>query len=87
VLAVPSQEPGALERYGVTAAEADASVVVIDHQGRRTYGARAVATILDAIGLRKSAALLRLPGAETGYRLVARNRGRLSRVWGDRPPE
>jgi predicted DCC family thiol-disulfide oxidoreductase YuxK len=89
VSAKPSQEPGLIERYGLTRSQVDRSVWVIEPDGRRLRGARGVARVLPEMGgcWRPLAWLVRLPGAGSlGYAVVARTRGRLSALWGDPPP-
>ncbi len=86
--AKPNQEPGLIERHGLTRADVDGAVWTIEPSGRRLRGARAVARVLREMGggWRLLGGLARLPGAGLGYALVARLRGRLSALWGDRPP-
>ena len=91
-MCVPNQAPGALERYGVTRAEADAMVWTIDPGGSRLGGAAAVCRALSELGggWRLLAALYRLPGVRQAgdavYRWVAGHRETLSDRWGDAPP-
>jgi predicted DCC family thiol-disulfide oxidoreductase YuxK len=88
VSAKPNQEPGLIERHGLTRADVDSAVWTIEPSGRRLRGAPAVARVLREMGggWRLLGWLARLPGAGLGYALVARLRGRLSALWGDRPP-
>jgi predicted DCC family thiol-disulfide oxidoreductase YuxK len=85
VQAIPNQQPGALERYGVTRAEADRAAWTVDAQGRRLEGAAAVNRVLAEQGgpWRAVAALYRLrPAAaaeEALYRWFARHRSRFHR--------
>ena len=84
VLAVPNQSPGALERYGVTRAEADRAAWLIARDGRRFEGAAAINRALEEVpGWRGAASLYRLrPLAaleEAFYRWFARNRSRFAR--------
>lgn len=85
VQAIPNQQAGALERFGVTRAEADRAAWTIDPQGRRLEGAAAINRVLaelegvwPAIGglyrLRPLAA-----GEEAFYRWFARHRSRFAR--------
>jgi predicted DCC family thiol-disulfide oxidoreductase YuxK len=62
----------------------NASFHAIDSWGRRTSGGEAVAPLLGALGARRAAKLAGgMPRAtEAIYRLVARNRGLLSRLTG-----
>jgi predicted DCC family thiol-disulfide oxidoreductase YuxK len=87
---VPNQGPGVLERFGVTRAEADRAVWLVEPGGRRREGAAAVSGTLEVLGggwrllalpygTRPSAAV-----AEAAYRWVSRNRHRLAR-FGDTP--
>lgn len=50
VLAVASQKPGALERYGITRAEADRAAWTVDARGNRLEGAAALNRVLDELG-------------------------------------
>lgn len=84
-----SQRPGALDRFGITAAAAAEAVWAfrVDRHGRRQSlrGAAAVALALDtALGIRILCPLATLPGmralAERGYRWVADHRSRLRGV-------
>lgn len=85
VLAVASQKRGALERYGVTRAEADEQIWLIDRAGRRIGAAAAINHVLQQAG--GAWALLAAPysfapaGAleEAFYRWFARNRSRFHR--------
>jgi predicted DCC family thiol-disulfide oxidoreductase YuxK len=91
VLAIPSQVPGVLERYGLTRAAADRDAWAIAAGGQRFAGAAAVTCVLAALGGRWAAlaAVLRLApvawAAARVYRWVAANRAALSRVWGTVP--
>jgi predicted DCC family thiol-disulfide oxidoreductase YuxK len=88
VSAIANQEPGALERYGLSAAEVEASLWALEPGGRRLAGPRAVAAIGRAMGGGWSilGRLWLLPGAGPLYRLIARSRVRLSQTWSDPPP-
>jgi predicted DCC family thiol-disulfide oxidoreductase YuxK len=84
VLAVPNQAPGALERHGLTRAEADRAAWLIAPDGRRFEGAAAVSRVLEEVpGWRGLARLYRFRpmGAieEAFYRAFARNRSRFAR--------
>jgi len=84
VLAVANQSPGALERYGVTRAEADRAAWLIAPDGTRFEGAAAINRVLEEVpGWRAVALLHRLKplGAaeEAFYRWFARNRSRFAR--------
>lgn len=46
VLAIASQKPGVLERYGLNRAEADRAAWTIDADGRRLEGAAAINRVL-----------------------------------------
>ena len=50
VVAVPNQQGGALDRYGLTRAEADQNAWVISPDGRRLAGADAVNAVLRGCG-------------------------------------
>ena len=88
--AIANQQPGALERFGVTRAEADRAAWTIDAQGRRLEGAAAVNRVLREMGglWPAIAAVYRLPGfaaaEEAFYRWFARNRASFAR-FGVRP--
>jgi len=88
VSAMASQAPGVLERYGLSPADAEASVWTIEPDGTRLRGARAVARLARAMGGRWAllGRVWLLPGAELAYRSVAARRQLLSRLWGDLPP-
>ena len=86
--ATPSQQPGILERYGLTSRDVRRYAWAIEPSGRRFRGAAAIARVLDEMGggWRVLALAARLPGAGLAYALVDRARHRLGRVWGDPPP-
>jgi predicted DCC family thiol-disulfide oxidoreductase YuxK len=88
VSALPNQEPGLAERLGLSRADVDRAVWVIEPGGRRFHGAAAVARVLREMGggWRLLGGAAKLPGAGLVYELVARTRGRLSALWGDSPP-
>ena len=50
VLAVASQKPGALERYGITRREAERAAWTVDARGNRLQGAAALNRVLDELG-------------------------------------
>ena len=83
---MPNQRPGVLERFGVTRAEADRAVWLIDPGGRRREGAAAVSGTLELLG--GGWRLLALPYrarpsarvVDAAYGWVARNRHRLARI-------
>ena len=85
VLAIASQQRGALERSGVTRAEADRAAWTVDPEGRRLEGAAAINRVLDELGggWRQVAKLYRVrPVAATEeafYRWFARRRSRFHR--------
>jgi predicted DCC family thiol-disulfide oxidoreductase YuxK len=85
VQAIPNQQPGALERLGMTRAEADRAAWTVDAQGRRLEGAAAVNRVLAELGgpWRAVALFYRLrPAAaaeEALYRWFARHRSRFHR--------
>jgi predicted DCC family thiol-disulfide oxidoreductase YuxK len=85
---MPSQTPGLLDRLGLSRADADRWVWVVQPSGERRYGATAVATVLQLMQgpWKLLGRLAELPGGDAIYRLVARNRSLLSRVWSDPPP-
>jgi predicted DCC family thiol-disulfide oxidoreductase YuxK len=88
VSALPSQQPGLLDRYGLSRDDADRFVWVVEPSGRRRHGAAAAARVLREMGggWRLLGGAATLPGSGLVYALVARTRGRLSAVWGDPPP-
>ncbi len=87
VSAIASQEAGALERFGISEAEAEASLWTIE-PGRRLAGAAAVARVAQAMGRRWEplGRLWLLPGGAAAYRWVAGRRSFFSRIWSDLPP-
>ena len=86
--ALPSQQTGLIERYGLTRDDVERYAWVIDPSGRRYRGAAAIGRVLRELGggWRLLGHAAQLPGAGLVYALVARARGRLSAVWGDPPP-
>jgi predicted DCC family thiol-disulfide oxidoreductase YuxK len=88
VSARPSQEPGLIERYGLTREDVTRYAWAIEPDGRRLRGAAAIGRVLGELGggWRLIARLTRLPGSGLVYAVVARVRGRLSSAWGDPPP-
>lgn len=91
VLAISSQAPGVLERYGLTRADADRDAWAIAASGERFAGAAAITRVLATLGGRWAilAAVCEAPPvsrvAERLYRWVATNRSALSRIWGTIP--
>ena len=85
MLAIANQEPGALERYGLTRAEADRAAWTVDAEGRKLEGAAALNRALAELGApsRAMAALYRAPGIdrveEAVYRWFAPRRSRFAR--------
>lgn len=88
VSALANQEPGVLERLGLTRAEADAYLWAVEPAGVKYRGARAVARIARELGggYALLGRLWLLPGAGGLYRFAAGRRSFLSRLWGDPPP-
>ena len=86
--ALPSQQSGLIERYGLTRPDVERYVWAIEPSGRRFRGAAAIARALRELpgGWRLLGHAAALPGASLVYALVARARGRLSALWGDPPP-
>ncbi len=84
----PNQEPGLIDRYGLTRRDVDRWVWVVEPSGRRFRGAGAVARVLGEMSgrWRLLALLASLPGAGLGYALVSKSRPLLSAIWGDPPP-
>ncbi len=86
VLAVATQKPGALERYGVTRPEADRAAWTVDSEGRRLGGAAAINRVLQELGGFWSgiAAVYRFPPAaraeEAFYRWFAARRSSFHRL-------
>lgn len=79
---VPCQSIDGVERLGITRAQCDGSVWVIDASGKATRGGEAAMHILGTA--LEQAWLMRMGGMpgirqmiDTGYRFVARNRRRL----------
>lgn len=85
MLAIANQQPGVLERYGVTRPEADRAAWTVDHKGRRLEGAAAINRVLAELGGRWSvmAGLYRWPGVgaleEALYRWFAPRRSKFQR--------
>jgi len=88
VSAKPNQEPGLIERHGLTRDQVAGAVWTIEPSGRRMSGAAAAGLALREMGggWRALGHLARVPGAGLVYAVVARTRGRLSALWGDPPP-
>jgi len=85
VLAIANQQPGVLERYGLTRADADRTAWTIDPEGRRLEGAAALNRVLAELGGPWSVpvALYRVPGIgaleEALYRWFAPRRSKFRR--------
>jgi predicted DCC family thiol-disulfide oxidoreductase YuxK len=83
VLAVASQNRGALERYGITREEADRAAWTVDHDGCRLEGAAAINRVMEELGWRALPALYRLrpvaAAEEAFYRWFARSRSAFRR--------
>lgn len=85
VLAVASQKPGVLERYGISRAEADRASWTVDALGNRLAGAAALNRVLHELGggWRVVAAPYRLgpvaAAEEAAYRWFAPRRSRFQR--------
>lgn len=86
VLVIANQAPGALERYGVTRAEADRAAWTLDRDGARLEGAAAINRVLRELGDggRRIASVYRLrPAAaieEALYHWFAKRRSRFHRL-------
>lgn len=91
VLALPSQTPGILDRYGLTRAQANCNAWTIEPNGRERAGAAAINRVLEELGgvWKSLAAAYRLPPfrwlEDRLYRWVARHRHWLSSIWGAAP--
>jgi predicted DCC family thiol-disulfide oxidoreductase YuxK len=91
VSALPNQLPGLAEKFHLSRRDVDSSVWTIDAAGRKLSGAAALNLALAQLGgvWRLVAAIGRLPLVswleERVYGWVARNRGRLSHLWGTTP--
>lgn len=85
---MPNQQPGLIDRLGLTRRDVDRFVWAVEPSGRRFRGAPAIGRVLRELGGGWSALgwAAALPGAGLVYALVARLRGRLSAVWGETPP-
>ncbi|TMC05288.1 MAG: DUF393 domain-containing protein [Chloroflexi bacterium] len=86
--ALPNQQPGLIERVGLSREDVDRAAWAIEPSGRRFQGAAAIGRVLRELGgtWRVLGWAATLPGAGLVYAVVARLRGRLSTVWGDPPP-
>lgn len=90
IKALPNQTPGLIEQYGLTRAQVDREVWVIDAEGRALGGAAAVNQVLEALGggwawLGRALRLPPLFWCETRlYRWVAGHRYLFGR-WGITP--
>ncbi|MGQ0612782.1 MAG: DCC1-like thiol-disulfide oxidoreductase family protein [Planctomycetaceae bacterium] len=83
VTAVPYQDPGVPERFGIPRAECEEAAWAVEPSGRRHRGAGAVnAAVAWALGLALPLHLYELPGVrqiqDAVYAWVARNRHRLA---------
>jgi predicted DCC family thiol-disulfide oxidoreductase YuxK len=91
VLALPSQTPGLVDRYGLTRRETDRELWAVDSSGSVFSGAAAVNRILTELGRPWSAvaAMYRVPWMQwledRAYRWVADHRSCLSRFWSTTP--
>jgi predicted DCC family thiol-disulfide oxidoreductase YuxK len=89
IVAVPSQQSGVLEQFGLTRAEANQAAWAVSAQGERFRGAAAINRALAETGspLSVLARLYRfrpLAWLENfGYRGIANHRHQLSRLWGE----
>jgi predicted DCC family thiol-disulfide oxidoreductase YuxK len=87
VLALPNQTPGLKEKYGLTRAEVDGAVWVVDGAGQKWRGAAATNRILRELGgvWAVVSALYRFPPLrwieDRVYEWVAAHRGQLARWW------
>src|SRR5260370_24664797 len=85
VLAVANEQPGVVERHGITRPEADRAAWTLDYDGRRLEGAAALNRVLAELGgpWALLAALYRMPGMgaleEALYRWFAPRRSRFRR--------
>ena len=90
VTALPSQQPGLLERFGLTRAQADREVWAFDTAGNAWSGAEAIFVVLELLGgpWKAVAAGSRLPLikplAALGYHWFAAHRQFFAR-WGTTP--
>ena len=86
VQAIANQQPGALERFGVTREEADRAAWTVDSEGRRLGGAAAINRVLAEMrgpwpAVASTYRLRPLAAAEEAvYRWFARNRSRFHRL-------
>lgn len=91
VLALPNQTPHLIEDYGLTRAEVDRDVWLIDAAGRNLAGAAAVNRVWREVGgvWRAIAALYTIAPIgrleDRVYRWAADHRDWLSRGWGAEP--
>jgi predicted DCC family thiol-disulfide oxidoreductase YuxK len=90
VLALPSQTPGLVERYGLTRAQADRELWVVDRTGGAWSGAAGVNRVFAELGplWASIAGVYRLPLMrrieDRAYRWVAEHRSRF-RFWSTTP--
>jgi len=91
VLALPNQTPKLIEQYGLTRAEVDQEVWVIDPDGHRWAGASAVNRVWRELGgvWRIAGRLYFFPPLQwvedSVYRWVAEHRGLMAKVWSTTP--
>lgn len=91
MLALPSQTPNLIEQHGISRAEADCVVWVVDRDRRKWSGAAAINRIWEELGggwawlarLYRFAPARRLE--DWLYRWIAAHRAALSRWWGAEP--
>lgn len=92
MLALPNQTPGLIERHGLTRDDVDRHVWTVEPDGTRLRGAAAISRALRELrqpwrGLGRLHRFTPVARAAEGlYAVVAANRSRLSRIWGDAPP-
>src|SRR5438270_13232053 len=85
IVAIPSQEAGVLQRYGITRGEAERTALAVGRHGQRLEGAAALNRVLDEIGggWRAATRAYRFwpigPIEESLYACFARHRARVAR--------
>lgn len=90
VLALPNQQPGLIQRYGLTREAVDREAWTIDPSGRKYAGAASINRVLEELGngWRWLAALYRVPPVrwleDLGYRWFAAHRSWFA-WWGVTP--